>query len=125
MPTYARPAGEDSAPGDEARQLAFAVFVRRAMAAARATRAWNGAEVARRTGVSRQTLNRWVRGDWHNDPEAERVVAFCEGLGLSSTAAFTILQWQRGRRAPEPVPSMDPDVAALFRGPSGSTDQEP
>lgn len=84
---------------------------------ARVTRAWTGSEVSRRTGISRQTLNRWVRGDWTSDPEAERVVAFCEGLGINPTAAFGVLGWDRttpARPAP-PMPPMDPDVEALLR----------
>ncbi|WP_410809820.1 XRE family transcriptional regulator [Micromonospora sp. 067-2] len=101
-----------------ARKIAFATFVRRALDEARATRAWSGTEVSRRTGVSRQTINRWVRGDWASDPEAERVVAFCEGLGLNPAAAFTALGWDRtaaGPRAGQPAPPMDPDVEALLR----------
>ncbi|MER7167493.1 helix-turn-helix transcriptional regulator [Micromonospora sp. NPDC000207] len=100
-----------------ARKIAFATFVRRALDDARATRAWSGTEVSRRTGVSRQTINRWVRGDWASDPEAERVVAFCEGLGLNPAAAFGALGWDRTtppRSAPTPPP-MDPDVEALLR----------
>ncbi len=100
-----------------ARKIAFATFVRRALDDARAMRAWSGTEVSRRTGVSRQTINRWVRGDWASDPEAERVVAFCEGLGLNPANAFTALGWDRAappRSAPTP-PSMDPDVEALLR----------
>ncbi|CCH16040.1 XRE family transcriptional regulator [Micromonospora lupini] len=101
-----------------ARKIAFATFVRRALEEARATRAWSGTEVSRRTGVSRQTINRWVRGDWASDPEAERVVAFCEGLGLNPAAAFAALGWDRtasGPRAGQPAPPMDPDVEALLR----------
>ncbi|MCW3838765.1 helix-turn-helix domain-containing protein [Micromonospora yasonensis] len=100
-----------------ARKIAFATFVRRALDDARAMRAWSGTEVSRRTGVSRQTINRWVRGDWASDPEAERVVAFCEGLGLNPAAAFAALGWDRAtppRTAPTPPP-MDPDVEALLR----------
>ncbi len=100
-----------------ARKIAFATFVRRALDEARAMRAWSGTEVSRRTGVSRQTINRWVRGDWASDPEVERVVAFCEGLGLNPAAAFTALGWDRAttpRSAPTPPP-MDPDVEALLR----------
>lgn len=100
-----------------ARKIAFATFVRRALDEARATRAWSGTEVSRRTGVSRQTINRWVRGDWASDPEAERVVAFCEGLGLDPATAFAALGWDRTARprsAPTPPP-MDPDVEALLR----------
>lgn len=99
------------------RKIAFAAFVRKALADARATRAWTGTEVSRRTGVSRQTINRWVRGEWASDPEAERVVAFCTGLGLDPSVAFGVLGWERGTPArPAPVaPPMDPDVAALLR----------
>ncbi|MFD2764058.1 XRE family transcriptional regulator [Micromonospora eburnea] len=100
-----------------ARKIAFATFVRRALADARTMRAWSGTEVSRRTGVSRQTINRWVRGDWASDPEAERVVAFCEGLGLNPAAAFTALGWDRATapRTAAPTPPMDPDVEALLR----------
>lgn len=104
-------------PESPGRKLAFAAFVRKALEDARATRAWSGSEVARRTGVSRQTINRWVRGDWTSDPEAERVVAFCAGLGIAPTVAFGLLGWAEhtpGRHAPAPPP-MDPDVEALLR----------
>lgn len=100
-----------------ARKIAFATFVRRALDEARAMRAWSGTEVSRRTGVSRQTINRWVRGDWASDPEVERVVAFCEGLGLNPAAAFAALGWDRAttpKANPSPPP-MDPDVEALLR----------
>jgi len=104
----------DTSPG---RKLAFAAFVRKALEDARVTRAWTGSEVARRTGVSRQTINRWVRGDWSSDPEAERVAAFCSGLGLDPTVAFGVLGWDRTTPS-RPVPAappMDPDVEALLR----------
>jgi transcriptional regulator with XRE-family HTH domain len=101
---------------DISRRQAFAAFVRKSLADARATRGWNGTTVATKTGLSRQTINRWVRGDWSTDPEPARVVAFCEGLGLNPTLAFGILGWDRtatSRPVPEPPP-MDPDVAALL-----------
>jgi transcriptional regulator with XRE-family HTH domain len=104
----------DAIPG---RKIAFAAFVRKALDDARSTRAWTGTEVSRRTGVSRQTINRWVRGEWASDPEAERVVAFCEGLDLNPSTAFGVLGWDRAM-PPRPAPSappMDPDVEALLR----------
>jgi transcriptional regulator with XRE-family HTH domain len=99
------------------RHQAFASFVRKALADARSTRAWNGSEVSRQTGVSRQTINRWVRGEWSSDPEPARVVAFCEGLGINPTVAFGLLGWDRSAPArPTPAPPpMDPDVEALLR----------
>src|SRR5262249_37935728 len=111
-------------PPSGARKLEFAAFVRQALETARTTRAWNGSEVARRTGVSRQTINRWVRGDWQSDPEPERVAAFCEGLGLDPPAAFALLQWGRPPTA-EPA-TLDPDIAALLRrwADPSLTDQE-
>jgi len=103
----------DSSTG---RKIAFAAFVRKALADARATRAWTGSEVSRRTGVSRQTINRWVRGEWASDPEAKRVVAFCEGLGINPIVAFGVLGWDGAAARPAPAaPPMDPDVEALLR----------
>lgn len=112
--SYRRRVPDDATPR---RQIAFAAFVRKALDDARATQAWTGTEVSRRTGVSRQTINRWVRGEWASDPEAERVVAFCEGLGLNPGTAFGVLGWDRAA-PPRPAPSappMDPDVEALLR----------
>lgn len=101
---------------DSGRKIAFATFVRKALVDARTTRAWTGSEVSRRTGISRQTIHRWVRGDWASDPEAERVVAFCEGLGINPTIAFATLGWDRTTPRPAPsTPPMDPDVEALLR----------
>jgi len=99
----------------EGRKLAFANFVRKGLDHARTSRAWNGSEVARRTGISRQTINRWVRGDWSTDPEPERVRAFCEGLGLDPAAAFAILEWHKPASRSTSPPPMDPDVEALLR----------
>jgi transcriptional regulator with XRE-family HTH domain len=103
----------DSSTG---RKLAFAAFIRKALDDARASRAWTASEVSRRTGVSRQTVNRWVRGDWTADPEPARVVAFCEGLGIDARVAFGVLGWDRSTPArPTPAPpAMDPDVEALL-----------
>ncbi|HEX6969903.1 MAG TPA: helix-turn-helix transcriptional regulator [Micromonosporaceae bacterium] len=100
------------------RKVAFAAFVRKALDDARTTRAWTATEVSRRTGISRQTLNRWVRGDWSSDPAAERVVAFCNGLGINPSHAFAALGWTRpptARPTPPTPPPMDPDVEALLR----------
>src|SRR5688572_5213391 len=104
--------------GAGARKLAYAAFVRRALAGARTTRAWNGSDVSRHTGVSRQTINRWVRGDWANDPEPDRVISFCTGLGLDPSEAFALLGWAEAAAEPAggtEVAELDPDIAALAR----------
>lgn len=102
----------------DGRRQAFAAFVRKALADARAVRDWNGTVVAAKTGLSRQTINRWVRADWSTDPEPARVVAFCEALGIEPVVAFGILGWDRSATSrPQPQPQaqpMDPDVAALL-----------
>ncbi|MFC7548239.1 helix-turn-helix domain-containing protein [Plantactinospora sp. GCM10030261] len=101
----------------QARKVAFAAFVRRALDDARSARAWTGTEVSRRTGVSRQTINRWLRGEWISDPEPDRVIAFCAGLGLRPGDAFAVLGWESATSGAgeATVPPMDPDVAALLR----------
>src|SRR5262249_5153093 len=96
----------------------FADFVRSALSQARSGHGWNGSEVARRTGLSRQTINRWRRGEWTSDPEPARVVAFCETLGIDTDTAFGLLGWHRTAAIPasvDPELPMDPDVAALLR----------
>jgi transcriptional regulator with XRE-family HTH domain len=105
-------------PDPSARHEAFANFVRKSLTDARTVRGWNGSEVARRTGLSRQTINRWLRGEWSSDPEPARVVAFCEALGINPTRAFGALGWDRSatsRPVPAAPPPMDPDVEALLR----------
>jgi transcriptional regulator with XRE-family HTH domain len=108
------PTHPTSGPSGDRRQ-AFAEFVRAALSDARAAHGWNGSEVARRTGLSRQTINRWRRGEWNSDPEPARVVAFCEKLGIDPDTAFGNLGWHRPTAVPPPDPPMDPDVAALLR----------
>jgi len=105
-------------PVSDGRHQAFANFVRKSLTDARTAHGWNGSEVARRTGLSRQTINRWLRGEWSSDPEPARVVAFCDALGISPTKAFGVLGWDRSAARSLPVappPPMDPDVEALLR----------
>lgn len=108
------PSHPTSGPPED-RHSAFADFVRVALSDARAAHGWNGSEVARRTRLSRQTINRWRRGEWSSDPEPARVMAFCETLGIDPETAFGILGWHRTPAVPAAEPPMDPDVAALLR----------
>lgn len=116
-PPGSRSYGQPVPHSAQGRKIAFAAFVRRGLDEARLTRAWTGSEVSRRTGVSRQTINRWIRGDWVSDPEPERVIAFCEGLDLQPNEAFAVLGWDRAATPARPAatPPMDPDVEALLR----------
>jgi hypothetical protein len=49
-----------------------------------------------------------------SDPEAERVVAFCAGLGLPPAQAFGALGWDVAPLPSALVP-MDPDIVAVLR----------
>jgi len=122
-----RGAYRDLVSDSASRPQAFAAFVRSALAEARRRRGWTGVRVAEETGLSRQTINRWIRGEWTTDPEPKRVVGFCDALGISPTVAFGILGWGRSaRKIPDVTPAgtdgtgagtppMDPDVEALLR----------
>jgi len=114
MPMLSRISDMGTAPFHRPAIGAFADFVRIALAQARTGRGWNGSEVARRTGLSRQTLNRWRRGELSGDPEPARVVTFCETLGIDPSEAFGVLGWERTGPAGSDA-AMDPDVAALLR----------
>lgn len=70
-------------------------------------------EVAKSSGLSRQTLNRWRRGDWREGkPKAHRVQEMHERLGLDPQRALNILIDSPAVRVPavDPLLAADPDV---------------
>ena len=71
-----------------ARKIAFATFVRRALDDARAMRAWSGTEVSRRTGVSRQTINSIENGRY--DPSLPLAIAIARHFNRTVEEIFHV-----------------------------------
>lgn len=112
----------------DARHANFAAFVARAVRAAKDTHGWTQEEVANRAGFSRSTLQRWLAGEWKEDPKGGEIQAFCDALDIPTQIPLMILWPGKSRRAevPEPIPLADPDfelVARRLRDPNVS-DQE-
>lgn len=91
----------------------FGAFVKRALAEAR-DRGLSIDMIEERTGVGRATIYRWTRAESPN-PQREKVLAFCEGLGIPAKTASQILGWDGSRQPTEPEPVVDPDIRAILR----------
>lgn len=96
--------------------MAFARFVERALHDAKVTRDWNTTRVIKESGVGRTTLYRWLKGDWNEEPEAAKIAAFVDALGIPTSIPFMILWPGKRGRAPQPEPPpLDPDVETVMR----------
>ncbi|MEU4367518.1 helix-turn-helix domain-containing protein [Micromonospora chersina] len=95
------------------RVVMFGAFVKRALAEAR-DRGLSIDMIEERTGVGRATIYRWTRAESPN-PQREKVLAFCEGLGIPAKTASQILGWDGSRQPTEPEPVVDPDIRAILR----------
>ncbi|MFG1776649.1 helix-turn-helix domain-containing protein [Micromonospora sp. NPDC049048] len=95
------------------RVVMFGAFVKRALTEAR-ERGLSIEMVEERTGVGRATIYRWTRAENPN-PQREKVLAFCEGLGVPVTTASQILGWDGSRQPTAPEPIVDPDIRAIMR----------
>ncbi|MGW3808812.1 helix-turn-helix domain-containing protein [Micromonospora sp. NPDC005113] len=93
----------------------FARFVERALRLAR-QRDLTDMKIKEVTGVGPSTFHRWRRGDWGKDwPETQKVIDFCEGLGIPVEGAFDALGIS-GQRQPTEAPSqLDPDVRIILQ----------
>lgn len=82
--------------GDEAqlnaRRLAFGKLVTRALEHASRTQQLDKTAVARLTGISRNTFNRWERGLWKEGPGKREVESFFRMLGLDPEPALRVLE---------------------------------
>lgn len=67
------------------------------------------------TGVSPSTFHRWRRGEGRELPETEKVIAFCNGLGISTAGALAALGISPQRDNPEPEPPLPPEVRTILR----------
>lgn len=93
----------------------FSRFVQRALTAAR-KRGLSDTKIADITGVGPSTFHRWRRGDWGRGwPELQKVIDFCEGLGVSVDEAFAALGLGGQRQATTPAEVIDPDVRIIMR----------
>lgn len=73
-------------------------------------------DIAQATGIGASTFHRWRRGDGRELPELEKVIAFCEGLGVSVTGAMTALGLNPAARDnPQPEPPIPPEVRKILR----------
>lgn len=103
-------------PSLEARRVAFARFIQRALHDAKVARGWNQRRVIDETGIGRTTLFRWLKGNWVEDPEAAKVRDFCNALDIPPAIPFLILWPGKRDRAPQPEPPpMDPDIETVLR----------
>jgi len=106
LSTYALPVSVTT----EVRLTKFETWVKRKLIDVQTANGWSMADVAQHTpGVSSDTIYAWRRGDWKKagKPGPEKVIAFCEGLGLDSMEAFKILGWT-GRTIKRPVATRHP-----------------
>lgn len=94
----------------------FARFVERALAAAR-RRGLSDPKIAELTGIGPSTFHRWRRGDWGTKgwPELQKVIDFCDGLGVSTDDAFAALGLTGQRQPTTPAEPLDPDVRIIMR----------
>lgn len=89
------------------RRIRFTDFVRKMVSRAREIRGWDPRDIAEHSNgaVSMNTIYRWIKGDWVEPPEGNKLAGFCKALDIPPSVAFSIL-WPDGDRAtaPEPIP---------------------
>lgn len=78
---------------------------------------WTVVRLARESGVSRNTIYRWIAGDLDSDPDRDKVEAFVKVVDERLVQeAFDILWPPRGTRPTEPAPLPPPPaVETLLR----------
>lgn len=91
----------------------FGAFITRALKDAK-ERGLDIEGVENVTGIGRATIYRWTRSESPN-PRREKVLAFCEGLGIPVKTASQILGWDGSRQPTAPEPVVDPDIRAILR----------
>lgn len=109
--TYGEPVPPTQSQDPRVRQ--FGAFVTRALKEAK-ERGLDIEAVEKVTGIGRATIYRWARAESPN-PRREKVLAFCEGLGIPAKTASQILGWDGSRQPTAPEPIVDPDIRAILR----------
>lgn len=92
----------------------FARFVARTLASAR-DRGMTDKDIHAATGIPPSTFHRWQKGQLATAPDLDKVKRFCEGLGVSVSAAMTALGLAPGRDTTEPEPPLPPEVRTILR----------
>jgi transcriptional regulator with XRE-family HTH domain len=92
----------------------FAVFVERALDAARST-GLTDREIARQSGVATSTFHRWRQQEGRSLPELAKVRAFCEATGASIEEAMRVLGMTDSAPEPTPEPPLPRDVRTILR----------
>lgn len=112
--TYLSPVTPSRPPiSDSVRAAQFGAYVNALVEQLQDERGMTVAEIAKTGRVSRQTLNRWRRGDWRaGKPKTHRVQEFHDRLSLDAARAVGILVDAPAVRVPtaDPLLSADPDV---------------
>jgi hypothetical protein len=106
----------------------FAAWVKAALAAAR-TNGMTDLDIHAATAVTPPTFHRWQRGDFgKNGPQPEKVMMFCDGLGLSRKVAADMLGWSSDVAVvPVEQPELPPDIREILRklrDPNVSTEEK-
>lgn len=100
----------------DVRRAHFAAFVRRAVDHARVTRDWSVRRIGAEADIAPSTIQRWLAGDWVEDPRGAQVQKFCNTLDIPPTIAFAILWPGAGETPGEPAPlPSDPDLREIQR----------
>ena len=102
------------APKPDVARARFATFVARTLDSAR-RRGMTDKDIAAATGIGASTFHRWRRGEGRELPEIEKVVAFCEGLGVSPAGALAALGLNPARDNPAPEAPTPPEVRRILR----------
>jgi hypothetical protein len=113
--------GSTVAPDVQTRLARFRVFVRLALETAMRDRGWESLrvavrEVAAEANLAESTIWLWIYGKGLSEPQAGKVVAFCDALDLSPVEAFRILWPGKHEKPAEPEPADIPsDMRTLIR----------
>ncbi|MBM0275146.1 helix-turn-helix transcriptional regulator [Micromonospora sp. STR1s_6] len=104
------------APPIPVRKDRFAVWVKRAVQHAKATKGLSVPKIAEVAGIGNQTIYRWMKAEGKELPDPDTVVAFCDAIDVSPDEPFRILWPGKNESAtqPEPMP-MDGDLQVLMR----------
>lgn len=113
--------GADVPPDLATRLARFSAFVRLAIDTAMQERGYRNVstavrEIAATAGVAESTLWIWLEGRSASEPQARKVLAFCDALDIPPERAFRILWPGKQEKVSEPEPvELSGDILKLVR----------